>query len=88
MNQNIFQQYLIITLASLRVSSELTRQLLLSDRLRHEKKMALNQLDSKINNFLKVVDIDMREDPESVKNIDIVHDAMAELLNEIVDKNS
>ena len=86
MNQNIFQQYLIITLASLRVSSELTRQLLLSDRLRHEKKMALNQLDSKINNFLKVVDIDMREDPESVKNIDIVHDAMAELLNEIVDK--
>ena len=88
MNQNIFQQYLIITIASLKVSSELTRQLLLQERLRHEKKMALNQLDSKINNFLKVVDIDMREDPESVKNIDIVHDAMAELLNEIVDKNS
>lgn len=87
MKQHVFQQYLIMTIASLRVSSELTKQLLLSNGLRHEKKRVLNDLDNKINNFLRVVDIDIREDEESVENIDTVHEAMAELLNEIIEEN-
>lgn len=87
MKQHVFQQYLIMTISSLRVSSELTKQLLLSNGLRHEKKRVLNDLDNKINNFLRVVDIDIREDEESVENIDTVHEAMAELLNEIIEEN-
>lgn len=88
MKDSLFQQYLVLTIASLRVSSELTRQLLLSDRLRHEKKRSLSDLDKKINNFLKVTDIEIRKDEESLANIDLVHEAMADLLTEIVENEN
>lgn len=88
MKDSLFQQYLVLTIASLRVSSELTRQLLLSNRLRHEKKRSLSDLDKKINNFLKVTDIEIRKHEESLVNIDLVHEAMAELLTEIIENEN
>lgn len=88
MNEKLFQQYLILTIASLKVTSELTRQLLLSNRLMHKKEQSLNDLDKRMNNFIELVEVDMKEDPESLSNIDIVHESLAELLDEVVKINN